>query len=387
VLLLAVGGALIGLLWRKRGAEGAAEHDSAAKQADTGPKMLLTQYVLAVNALAFSPDGLQLATAGADIMRTADRKMEVRLWDAANGSERGPRLELSGAVTSLAFSPDGKTLAMGLAPKPAPGGKVEGNAEVQLWRLDRANPSVLCKAEKAVLSLAYSPQGDKLAVSSPVGSVVLVDPASGEQQGVLRSESGVRLIGKLAFSADGQKIASAGLKSTPGPKIHYEGRLQVWDSDPSKSPAILLPPEVPKSTSEIKCVAFLPDGNQIIGSCRRDIYFWDLNSGKIEATLSGHRNTIDCMDLSRDGQLLTSGDNNGCIKLWRVSTRREQAALQDLVPPGRFGEKKGMALALAFAPDGRRLASSTLLFPGGTEYRGAVKLWDVAAAKEIALPH
>ena len=55
-----------------------------------------------VNAVTFSPDGKQLATASDD--NTA------RLWDAATGKEL-QRLSHDGHCYAVTFSPDGKQLA------------------------------------------------------------------------------------------------------------------------------------------------------------------------------------------------------------------------------------------------------------------------------------
>ena len=59
----------------------------------------------AIHAVAFSPDGHRLATAGQD--------QTARLWDVATGHPLALALGHDGPVTSLAFSPDGATLATG----------------------------------------------------------------------------------------------------------------------------------------------------------------------------------------------------------------------------------------------------------------------------------
>ena len=56
-----------------------------------------------VNAVAFSPDGKTLASAGDDGV--------VRLWNPATRKQLARLTSRTGAVTAVAFSPDGKTLA------------------------------------------------------------------------------------------------------------------------------------------------------------------------------------------------------------------------------------------------------------------------------------
>src|SRR5262249_35458716 len=56
-----------------------------------------------VTALAFSPNGEQLATASWD--------KTVRLWDVITGQERATLRGHAGVVDAVAFAPDGKTLA------------------------------------------------------------------------------------------------------------------------------------------------------------------------------------------------------------------------------------------------------------------------------------
>lgn len=81
-----------------------------------GPSLQLKKHTGAVNAIAFSIDGIWMATGGDD--RT------VIVWETATGKARRTLKGHDLTVTSLAFSPDGSLLASGA-----------GNASVVLWDL------------------------------------------------------------------------------------------------------------------------------------------------------------------------------------------------------------------------------------------------------------
>jgi WD40 repeat protein len=106
-------------------------------------------------ALAFSPDGTTLASAGG--------RGEVVFWETATWSQRARAKGSDALVRDLRFSPDGLTLAV-----------AGDDARIRLWETTTAQELIVLDGHATrVNALAFAPDGLTLASGSHDGAVKL----------------------------------------------------------------------------------------------------------------------------------------------------------------------------------------------------------------------
>src|SRR5262249_17005869 len=135
--------------------------DVRVYEADTGRSIRTVSLEIGpVAGLAFSPDSQRLALAFID--------GNVQVMDAATGHEilNMPRAVDHGA--GVAFSPDGRRLASG-------GGSNDGDGEVVIWDAATGQNLLHIRERGLVRSLAFSPDGGRLAAACQDGTVRVWD--------------------------------------------------------------------------------------------------------------------------------------------------------------------------------------------------------------------
>ena len=184
-----------------------------------------------------------------------------------------------------------------------------------------------------ILSVAYSPDGTRIATASLDGTARIWDASTGQELHTLAGHGPVR---GIAFSPDGRRTATAG----------DDGTVRIWASETGDELSTLLGP-----TDAVRRVAFSPEGRFVAATSQdRTARLWDAASGEQIAVMSASEGLVG-IAFSPDGHRLAAGGSSGLLQVWEVPSGREALRWVDSGSPDGIRN-------LAFSPDGTHLASA-----------------------------
>ncbi len=236
--------------------------------------------------VSFSPDGLTLASGGADYT--------ILLWDITKGIPKKTLTGHSEAVFSVAFSSDQRILA-----------SASGDRTVRLWDVGTgAHLKTLVGHNGFVRSVAFSPDGRTLVSGSDDKTVRLWDAGTSAHLKTLIGHTGV--VYSVSFSPDGRTVASGSWDKT----------VRLWNISTGTHLKMLT-----GHTDLIYSVSFSPVGRFLAsGSGDKTIYLKNIVMDTQLKTLSGHTDIVWSVAFSPDGETLASGGMDHTVRLWKLTS-------------------------------------------------------------------
>ena len=296
--------------------------------------------------LAYRPDGQQLASTSDD--------QSIRVWDSATGQELA-QLRPQFAPTKpqpyarVMYSSDGSRLFSCVAPPPSI--TPSGNRS-HLWDATTGQEFAdLAPWGQEAGPAAFSPDGQRLAVSTGE-HVYLCDAVTGRQLFSLGPHPSRVVL--LAYSPDGNRLATS-----TGSTLH------LWDAGSGQAVAML------DVTAFRWAMQFSPDGTRLLSGNsypESTARLWDAATGRLQAVLTGHKNSIFAVAFSPDGTRAATVSQDQTGRLWDGHTGQLLSVLRG---------HTGLVRHLVFAPNSARLVTAA--------DDGTLRVWDATAGDLIGV--
>ena len=301
--------------------------------------------------VAWSPDGSEV---GAGDCGTNYATASGRIWDVRTGRRIAVSEPQFGAAMTLAFSPDGRRVATP---------NLDGLGEV--WDPRSGRISATFRGHTGpVYSLAYSPDGRTVATGGTDGTARIWDAATGVQQLVLPGHRGI--VNDLAFSPSGTRLAT----------ISEDGFARVWNVAETGSRDLLT---IFAHRGGVETVYWSPNGKQLLttGVVDGRAKLWDARTGALQDSYPNKADVafrftpsdriyFPVEVTSPNGTAAASARSDGSIELRNPVT----GIVRTRLPSRHVGINR-----LAFSSDGKRIAAGY--------WDGTAVVWDVASGRRL----
>ncbi|HAO11368.1 MAG TPA: hypothetical protein DCQ51_09410, partial [Planktothrix sp. UBA8407] len=251
-----------------------------------------------VTAIAISSDGQRIVSGSSD--------KKVRLWNLETGEEISIIENFSSECHCIAIHPDKNIIAL-----PALYQGKYYSVWVIIKNLD-TNENINTQDRKVanvvnIKAIIFARSSPFLAYENPTGSIIIANMNTGKTTRELEiPETSYRFL-SLAFSSDGQILASGSADNT----------IILWQPGTGNIIRTL-----EGHSGGVYSLAITSDNKILVsGSEDQTIKLWEIETAEEICTLTGHTGIIYSIAISPDNQTIVSGSQDGTIKIWRPLLR------------------------------------------------------------------
>lgn len=281
----------------------------------------------AVSALAYTPKGDLILTAGAD--------KTVRVWNAIDLAAKG-KVDLAMVPSALTISKDGTRYA------------ASGEKTVALFNSADNKPAGTITTPAEIKAVALSADSQRFAVACADNRVRVYGPDFKLQEVFLHDGAANGVV----FHPDGKRIAS----------ISADKSLRLW------TPSLI---GQAAHAGPVRQVAITPDGARIFSvGDDKNLRIWDAKTGKEQKAIPAGDGAIVGLSFTTDVSNVATASGDKTAKVWTVADGK---AVTNVT-------LAGPAQAVAISPNGTRLA---VAFADGKANK--LRIYDAVNGRELQL--
>jgi COMPASS component SWD3 len=301
----------------------------SARATGVTPVLTLKGHLGLVSAVAYSPDGMTIASVSSD--------KTVKLWDTITGTLKSTLVGHAKEINAIAFSPNGTVLASG---------SLDGTTK--LWDVTTGQlVHTLAGHSASVQSVAFSADGAIVVSGSWDQNIKVWNVSKGILIRTIKGQCDV--INSLAITMlpPDFPLSKRGHREIIAIGTQFDGRIKIWDLHTGERVQTL----AGHDDSGVTAITISPDGRTLASSgWDKTVRVWNLETTEEKYTLKAHSDSVWSVAFSPDGKTLASGSWDKTIKLWNLQTGAYI---------NTFTGDNNRIWSVAWSPDSKNLASSS----------------------------
>ncbi|GJJ75059.1 protein HIRA/HIR1 [Entomortierella parvispora] len=207
----------------------------------------------------------------------------------------------------------------------------------------------------------FSPDGKQLAVGLESGSIAMYDTSTWSEtylHGHTGTVKDIETDGRGAITMSYSNAVTSFAYSHSGKQMVTGSKdmtVRLWDV---QTGALIF--TLSGHTDDVLSVAISPNGQQIAsGSDDSTVRLWDTETGALCSTLSSHTSCVRSVGYSPSGQQIVSGSEDNTVRLWDAQTGSLCSTLHG---------HNSHVLSVTYSPNGLQIASGSM--------DHTIRLWD-----------